>query len=375
MVRQSVSAPPELVLDRHGKHTFKPGGEVRAQSRHHRCSASVRMASTSSAAARRIRRSRSVRSSGAHNIHPGDPLPDALTGLLTASAFTYTTRRGAAAVRAGRSHRRCRHSSRCLQRVLPGQLEDLRSPAAELRPALRDRIAHSRGANRTSAPVLSMRPELVPGSTLLINPQPPYSARQERLGAARGAGMARGPEDHCCAPAPASPPCCQSLPGQLRSPAARRSWCIRGLPRPRGSPSVSALTITPRPDCRRCIHPADRSYSRPAIRTTGARKHRNGCAALRAGSGGAFTRSPDHAAHMSPASRGNFQNGYIGTWTAGLEQEWRGATLNATYVGTAGIKLPVMDSPNGFPGATPPSRPTRSSILRAASPAAMVRLT
>src|SRR6202030_2069167 len=28
--------------------------------------------------------------SGTHDIHSGDPLPDALTGLLTASAFTYT---------------------------------------------------------------------------------------------------------------------------------------------------------------------------------------------------------------------------------------------------------------------------------------------
>jgi hypothetical protein len=49
----------------------------------------------------------------------------------------------------------------------------------------------------------------------------------------------------------------------------------------------------------------------------------------------------------------NFQNGYIGTWTAGLEQKFGGATLNASYVGTAGIKLPVMDYPNGYTGADP----------------------
>ena len=48
---------------------------------------------------------------------------------------------------------------------------------------------------------------------------------------------------------------------------------------------------------------------------------------------------------------GNFQNGYMGTWTAGLEQKLGGTTLNAAYVGTAGIKLPVMDYPNGYPGA------------------------
>jgi hypothetical protein len=54
---------------------------------------------------------------------------------------------------------------------------------------------------------------------------------------------------------------------------------------------------------------------------------------------------------------GNFQNGYIGTWTAGLEQKLGGATLNAAYVGTAGIKLPVMDYPNAYPGADAAAAP------------------
>ena len=69
--------------------------------------------------------------------------------------------------------------------------------------------------------------------------------------------------------------------------------------------------------------------------------------------------SPDH--QITPLSMagiaGNFQNGYIGTWTAGLEQKLGGATVNASYVGTAGIKLPVMDYPNGFAGADPAFAP------------------
>jgi len=47
----------------------------------------------------------------------------------------------------------------------------------------------------------------------------------------------------------------------------------------------------------------------------------------------------------------NFSGGYVGTWTAGVEQKVRGVTLNGAYVGTAGIKLPSMDFPNGFTGA------------------------
>jgi hypothetical protein len=68
---------------------------------------------------------------------------------------------------------------------------------------------------------------------------------------------------------------------------------------------------------------------------------------------GLATISPSH--QITPLSvtgmAGNFQNGYTGTWTAGLEQKLGGATLNAAYVGTAGIKLPVMDYPNGYTGA------------------------
>ena len=63
--------------------------------------------------------------------------------------------------------------------------------------------------------------------------------------------------------------------------------------------------------------------------------------------------SPDH--QITPLSifgmSPNFQNGYIGTWTAGLEQKVAGTALSAAYVGTAGIKLPVMDFPNSYIGA------------------------
>ncbi len=60
--------------------------------------------------------------------------------------------------------------------------------------------------------------------------------------------------------------------------------------------------------------------------------------------------SPDHqitplaVAGIAP----NFSGGYVGTWTAGIEHKVRGVTLNGAYVGTAGIKLPSVDFPNGF---------------------------
>jgi hypothetical protein len=46
-----------------------------------------------------------------------------------------------------------------------------------------------------------------------------------------------------------------------------------------------------------------------------------------------------------------FGNGYLGTGTLGLERQIGGLTANASYVGTAGVRLPAMDFPNGYPGA------------------------
>jgi hypothetical protein len=53
----------------------------------------------------------------------------------------------------------------------------------------------------------------------------------------------------------------------------------------------------------------------------------------------------------------DFRDGYIGMWTAGLEQKIDGVTLDADYVGTAGIRLPGMNYANGYPGADPAFAP------------------
>jgi hypothetical protein len=47
----------------------------------------------------------------------------------------------------------------------------------------------------------------------------------------------------------------------------------------------------------------------------------------------------------------NFRNGYIGTYTAGIDQDLGNAKLSVAYVGIAGIHLGSMFSPNGYAGA------------------------
>jgi hypothetical protein len=48
----------------------------------------------------------------------------------------------------------------------------------------------------------------------------------------------------------------------------------------------------------------------------------------------------------------SFGNATLYTWTAGLERKLGNLTANASYVGTAGVKLPRTSFPNAYPGAT-----------------------
>jgi Carboxypeptidase regulatory-like domain len=48
-----------------------------------------------------------------------------------------------------------------------------------------------------------------------------------------------------------------------------------------------------------------------------------------------------------------FGNGYLDTWTLGLERNFGGLTADAAYVGSAASRLPMISYPNAYPGAEP----------------------
>jgi hypothetical protein len=53
----------------------------------------------------------------------------------------------------------------------------------------------------------------------------------------------------------------------------------------------------------------------------------------------------------------NFRNGYIGTYTAGIDHDFGDVKFSAAYVATAGIHLASVYSPNSYGGATAPFAP------------------
>ena len=333
-----------------GKHSFKSGGEVRLNRDTSLFGISPNgLYEFGGGAAYSPVEIRSL--DGRHDIHAGDPLPDALTGLLTASAFTYTTavapplfaqgdHIGDSALHRDAYNIYFQDAWKVSEHLLLnyGLRYEIDSPIRE-------------GAKRTSAPVLD---RAAPGSTLLVNPQPGYKLDKNGWGprvsiewraAANTLVRAGGglttlltnlyQDDLLTGDAPfVFIPRLTAAPGQF-IPFGRTIT-------PGELPPVYATNGS-------LIFASGDSKRVPQNTLMDVLRFERDFAAI----------SPDH--QITPLSifgmARNFQNGYVGSWTAGIEQKFRGAALSAAYVGTAGVKLPVLDYPNGFTGADPAFAP------------------
>jgi hypothetical protein len=289
--------------------------------------------------------------SGGHNIQPGQPLPDALTGLLTASAFTYTTavapplfpqgnRIGDAGIHRDAYNVYIQDSWKISARLLLnyGLRYEIDSPIRE-------------PSHQTSQAILNGP---APGSQLLINPQPPYKLDKNGWGPRVGLEWRIAGTTLLRVGGGIS----TLLTNLYQDNVLTGGTPYVFYPRLTASPSQPVpfgLTITSQelpgiytPNGS-LVFAAGNSKQVPANTVMDVLRFEQGLAALSANR----QITPLTVTGMA----GNFKNGYIGTWTAGLERKVAGATLTAAYVGTAGIKLPVMDYPNGYPGAGPAAAP------------------
>ncbi|MBZ5626423.1 MAG: TonB-dependent receptor [Acidobacteriia bacterium] len=292
--------------------------------------------------------------SGTHDIHVGDPLPDALTGLLTASAFTYTIavaplnfaqgdRIGDSAIHRDAYNAYLQDSWKLSARLLLnyGLRYEIESPIRE-------------PDKRTSGVVLAQADGVIPGSQLLINPDPGYKLDKNGLGP-RVAVEWRMTQSTVLRAGGAITTLLTNI-WQDNSLTGSTPFVV--YPRLTAAPGQSirfGMTIAPQqlPPVYTTgglpVFASENSKLVPGNTLMDVDRYERDLAAL----------SPDH--QVTPlvvaGIANNFQNGYIGTWTAGLEHKWKIATLNLAYVGTAGIKLPVMDFPNGYAGAGPAFAP------------------
>jgi len=289
--------------------------------------------------------------SGKHDIAPGDPLPDALTGLLTASAFSYSlavappefaqgNRIGDTAIHRDAYNAYVQDSWKISDRLLLNY---------GLRYEIESRI---REANkRTTNPILD--PSLH-GSEFLINPQPPYVLDKNGWGP-RVSVEWRAFKDTLF-----------RVGGGLTTLLINlyQDDLLTGA-----TPFVFYPKLTAAPGDLIAFGQSITPAELPPIYAT------NGSLIFASGDSKKvppntlmdLLRFEQELARLTPDHRivpltvfgvaPTFRNGYIGTWTAGVEQKVAGWALNAAYVGTAGVKLPVTDSPNGYAGASPQFAP------------------
>ena len=301
--------------------------------------------------------------SGRHDVHVGDPLPDALSGLLTASPFSYTIaaapalfaqgeRMGNSAVRRGAYNFYAQDQWRISSRV---------SLSYGLRYEVNSRVGEAKA--RTSGP----RWEDAAGREVdaftagakirfLINTRPPYgmdwsgwgprAALDWRVGARtvlRAGGAVNSLLMNLWQ--------CNLATGGVPYVVSTYATAAPGAP----LPFENTVRTTPMPDIYTpagdLVYATGRSTDVKPNTEMDVLRFEKDLAALSTDK----QVRPLVAQGYSP----EFRNGYAPSWTVGIEQQAGDVTIHAAYVATVGVKLARIDYPNGYGGADAEHAPYR----------------
>jgi hypothetical protein len=295
--------------------------------------------------------------SGAHDIHPGDPLPDALTGLLTAAPYSYTVsglvgltpggdRFNEAAVRREAYNFYFEDSWKVTPRlsVNYGLRYDLNSRIKEAhhRTSVIDPIDAS--GHTTSF--------FTPGATqvYLYNPQPVYPIDRNGWGPRASVDFAVTKNTTLHAGAAMT----TILPNLWQDNFVTGAFPLvfqpivtarADAPVPFQNTIVPVTLPTPYSTSGQVLFPGGDSSKVAANTPVDLQRFQNDLAAITPG-------NEVQLFNTGSISR-NFRNGYIATYAAGIEHDFHGVKMNAGYVGTAGVHLPSVFFPNGYTGADP----------------------
>ncbi len=299
--------------------------------------------------------------SGTHDIKVGDPLPDSLTGLLTATPFSYNITAPADITPIGNKF----DEAGVRREAYNVYFQDAWKATPQLtvnyglRYEVNSRIHEA--TKRTSLPIFlgaSGKPAHYGDRTakqiLLINPQPPYDQDWNgwgpRLGLDYGVGRhtvlhAGGAittmipnlwqDNFLTAAIPfVFAPYITALPGV--AVPFQNTFVPENLP--------TAYNVQGQP-----IFVTGRTQDVPANTEIDLPRFQNDLTAL----------TPGHQVQLLniPGIAKNFGNGYIGTWTAGIDHDFRDVKVNVSYVATAGIHMARVYNPNSYSGADPAHAP------------------
>ncbi len=299
--------------------------------------------------------------SGKHDIHPGDPLPDSLTGLLTATPFSYTSWVASPGFPQG-DHIDEEQTQR---EAYNFYFQDTwkATPHFTVTYGLRYELGtpiHEPN-NLTSGPRL-----LGPGGEparywdpgayqiFVFNPQPPYDT--DKRGWGPRISLEWQATDHTSVHAGGSiatllPNLWQDnfLTGSIPMAFSPYITALPGAPVPFEN-AVTPFNVPPvyTPEGNLVFATPD-TKKVPANTVIDLQRFEEDLAAL----------SPGH--QLNPLTifgfARNFRNGYVATYSAGFERSFGDVKVGADYVATMGVHLPAMIFPNSFGGADPPFAP------------------
>jgi hypothetical protein len=299
--------------------------------------------------------------SGQHNIQPGDPLPDALTGLLTATPYSYSltaaasgTPKGDKFDEAGVRREAYNFYFRDAWKISPRW-----SVNYGLRYEVNTRIKEVKHRTSIAVPIGSDGEPAsfaTPGArqVFLFNPQPVYPMDWGGWGPRVAVDFAATSRTTIHAGGAIA----TNLPNLWQD-----NFVTGGFPLV-FQPVVTALPGTPVPFHNSVLpltlpdpytvngqplFPGGDSSLVPANTQIDLQRYQRDLAAL----------TPGNEAQLfivGIISR-DFRNGYIGTYTLGVDHDFGTMKLSAAYVGTAGVHLASVYSPNGYDGAEPAFAP------------------
>ncbi|HEY6267762.1 MAG TPA: TonB-dependent receptor [Candidatus Acidoferrum sp.] len=295
--------------------------------------------------------------SGQHDIQPGDPLPDSLTGLLTATPFSYTVTAAASLTPKGDKF----DEAAVRREAYNFYFQDTWKATARLsvnygfRYEVNSQIKEAKHRTSLAIPIgPDGKPAdfLAPGTKQIYvyNPQPPYAMDWNGWGPRVSVdyGLTKHTTLH------AGGAITTILPNLWLENYVTGAFPFIFQPLVTAQPgfplnfqgSVVPITLPPVYTTQgNLLFPSGSSSNVPANTPMDVQRFQNDLAAL----------TPDHQVQLFSAISVDprLRNGYIGTDTLGIDQEMGSVKLSASYVGTVGVHLANVLSPNGYGGAEP----------------------
>src|SRR5216684_1990629 len=299
--------------------------------------------------------------SGQNDIHPGDKLPDSLTGLLTATPYSYTVTAAANLTPKGNKF----DAAAVRREAYNFYFQDSWKASARLsvnygfRYEVNSRIHEAKHRTSLAIPIgPDGRPAgyLAPGAKQIYvyNPQPPYA--MDWSGWSPRLSLDYGLFKHTTLHAGGA--ITTILPNLWLQNYVTGAFpfvfqpLVTALP---GVPlnfqdSVAPLTLPPVYTTQgQLLFSSGSSSNVPPNTPMDVQRFQNDLAALTPGNQVQLFSAISFDPH--------FRNGYIATDTLGIDQEMGSVKLSASYVATVGVHLASVLSPNGYGGADPAFAP------------------